>query len=46
MNDVKPVEQFKIPEPFRAWCHECNIGFMTIEDLEQHVKDKHRVWKG
>jgi hypothetical protein len=33
------TEPFKIPEPFRAWCHYCNRGFLTQEELDKHNAD-------
>jgi hypothetical protein len=27
-------EQFQIPAPYRVWCHECNRGFMSIEEMQ------------
>jgi hypothetical protein len=40
------AEQFKIPEPFKAWCHACQKGFMSIKELQDHLVQAHRVWKG
>jgi hypothetical protein len=40
------LEQFKIPPPYRAWCHQCNRGFKSIEELQDHLLQAHRVWKG
>jgi hypothetical protein len=37
---------FVIPAPFKAWCHICETGYMSIDELTQHKKDKHQVWKG
>jgi hypothetical protein len=28
-----------IPEPYRAWCHLCAKGFMTIDEIQQHNRD-------
>jgi len=28
--------QFQIPKPYKAWCHLCNKGFMTIDDITKH----------
>lgn len=41
-------EKTKDGKPARAWCHVCTPvqGFESIEKLQQHVKDGHRVWKG
>lgn len=25
-----------MPKGFRGWCHLCNTGFKTIEDLQEH----------
>lgn len=35
-------------EEMRAWCHLCEPpqGFLTIDELQQHTVDKHRVFKG
>ena len=38
--------QFQIPEPYRAWCHLCSVGFLTEAEAQQHDKDnleRHRV---
>jgi hypothetical protein len=43
-NELQP--QFKIPDPFKAHCHLCEKSFASIEELMQHTKDIHRVWKG
>jgi hypothetical protein len=37
--------QFIIPPPYRAWCHHCDKGFMSIEELMKHTLTI-RVWKG
>lgn len=29
-------EQFKIPAPFKTWCHCCNTGFMSIDEMTAH----------
>ena len=39
-------EQFKIPSPFRAWCHACEKGFEILDDLTRHNKDKINVHQG
>jgi|SRR5580692_1354201 hypothetical protein len=28
--------QFQIPKPFVAWCHLCEKGFMSIDDITKH----------
>ena len=33
-------QQFKIPEPYRAWCHLCNQGFAGIDEIQKHDRDK------
>lgn len=30
--------QFEIPKPWRCWCHACEKGFMSIEELQKHDK--------
>lgn len=35
------TQQFKIPTPYRAWCHPCNQGFMSIAELQTHDHEKH-----
>lgn len=30
------LEPFKIPEPYKAWCHLCNQGFTNIYELGRH----------
>jgi hypothetical protein len=32
-------KQFVIPEPYRAWCHVCERGFMSLEELTQHDRE-------
>jgi hypothetical protein len=34
---------FKIPEPYRAWCHSCKQGFMNLDELTEHNRQWHRV---
>jgi hypothetical protein len=36
---VPLTPQFKIPAPFRAWCHRCDRGFMSLEELTDHDRD-------
>lgn len=33
------MSTFVIPTPFRAWCHLCNAGFMSLDDLMKHEKE-------
>ncbi len=33
---IKLAPQFVIPEPYRAWCFLCGVGFLTIEDITKH----------
>lgn len=50
----KPAPTFTSPrlpiqsinDTHRAFCHLCTTGFASINDLTNHLKDKHRVWKG
>lgn len=39
--DPHKPKQFKIPAPFKAWCHECNKGFLSIDALSEHNVEKH-----
>jgi hypothetical protein len=43
LPEIKPLlslkPQFKIPEPHRAWCHDCNVGFPTLEKLAEHIRE-------
>jgi hypothetical protein len=32
---------FVIPAPYKAWCHLCNTGFMSLEECAQHTSTKH-----
>jgi hypothetical protein len=43
---LKLHPQFKIPEPYRAWCHPCNQGFMSIEELQAHDREKINAHRG
>ncbi len=38
-NNYKP--DFIIPPPFHAWCHQCNKGFMSIDELTKHDHKVH-----
>ena len=33
------TKQFDIPEPYRAWCHLCDKGFMSIDEIQDHNRD-------
>jgi hypothetical protein len=44
--ETQQPAQFVIPPPFRAWCHICDSGLMSIDDLPEHNREVHRVWKG
>ncbi len=45
------MNQFVIPEPFKAWCHQCQgemsvpgvqgQGFASLEELQQHTAEAH-----
>lgn len=35
-----------IPPPYRAWCHRCKIGFLSLEECMDHVKEKHQLQGG
>jgi hypothetical protein len=42
---TQPVEEFKLPEGYAAWCRLCNVGFTTLGESQQHDRDnlnKHR----
>jgi hypothetical protein len=30
------MTDFVIPAPYRAWCHPCKQGFMSIAELSEH----------
>jgi hypothetical protein len=30
---------FQIPPPYQAWCHLCNKGFMSMDELLKHNAD-------
>jgi hypothetical protein len=32
-------KQFVIPAPYRAWCHLCNRGFVSIEEALKHDRE-------
>lgn len=42
LKEIKPQltlaiwKQFKIPAPFVAWCHQCECGFMSIDEIAEH----------
>lgn len=40
LPEIKPLltlkVQYRIPAPYRAWCHVCNNGFMFIDELAAH----------
>jgi hypothetical protein len=33
--------EFVIPAPFRVWCHQCNTGIMSINDVAEHDRIVH-----
>ena len=33
-------KQFEIPKGFVAWCHLCNQGFKTIDEITKHDREK------
>lgn len=37
---LKLEPQFQIPTPFVAWCHYCNVGFMSIDECSKHDREK------
>lgn len=40
--------QFVIPPPFKVWCHQCDQGFMSIDEAQKHDKEnlaKHQGMK-
>ena len=37
------VNQFKIPAPYRVWCHHYGKGFLTIEESQKHNKETIRI---
>jgi hypothetical protein len=45
VTETKVETQFTIPPPYRAWCHHCNKGFISIEELQEHTLTL-RIWKG
>lgn len=38
--------QPKLPRGIKAWCHICNTGFKSIDDMNNHIRDGHRIFKG
>lgn len=43
------MTQFQLPEPFVAWCHYCEQGFMSIDEMTIHNKEnlnKHQMING
>jgi len=32
-------KQFVIPAPYRAWCHLCNRGFVSIEEALKNDRE-------
>lgn len=32
-----------IPPPYRAWCHKCKKGFMTLDECMDHVRANHQL---
>jgi len=36
---LKLQPQFIIPPPFKAWCHLCVLGFMTLEESQKHDRE-------
>ena len=42
------LEEVKKKEEIRAVCHICepSKGFTSIDELQKHVLEKHRIWKG
>jgi hypothetical protein len=46
LKEIKPLltqgfltKQFRIPVPYRVWCHPCERGFMSIEESEKHDRE-------
>lgn len=45
LKEIKPLltratlTQFVIPSPYRAWCHLCERGFMSLDDLVTHDRE-------
>jgi|HubBroStandDraft_5_1064220.scaffolds.fasta_scaffold123574_2 hypothetical protein len=39
---VRLRPQFQIPKPFRVWCHIYSVGLMSIEESQQHDREKLR----
>lgn len=48
LKEIKPqltratFTQFKIPAPYVAWCHLCERGFMSIDEIADHDRTKLR----
>jgi len=36
-------KQFVIPAPFRAWCHPCDRGFMSLSELTVHRNSNEHI---
>jgi hypothetical protein len=32
------ILQFRIPTPYRAWCHQCQQGFMSLKEIQEHLQ--------
>ncbi len=46
MVDDKKKEESK--KEIRCWCHICEPkqGFFSIDELQEHTRNKHRIFKG
>jgi hypothetical protein len=38
-KNYKP--SFILPKPYRGWCHKCDIGFMSLDELTKHFIQIH-----
>lgn len=47
LPDIKPrltlTNQFVIPAPYRAWCHLCERGFLSLTESQTHDRASIRV---
>lgn len=43
LKEIKPrltlTNQFVIPAPYRAWCHLCERGFLSLTESQKHDRE-------